>query len=149
MEILTLIDVGVLANFQKIWTKISNINISTTTRTKEMNYSAFERSGIELSFWLREPLSPRAPFFRIKFLFPVGVAARGLVVTTGYYWGLLHQDLLWKGTWLVFLLIKDFWENWISPKTEFWKFISFVQKKTFFSALATSIFITLGPFKSI
>ena len=35
-------------------------------------------------------------------------AGRGLVGTTEYYWGLLQQDLLWKGMWLVFLLVKDF-----------------------------------------
>ena len=79
-----------------------------------MNYSAFERSGTGLSFWSCEWY--RAPFFRILVSFP-RTAASGLVVTTRYYWGLLHKDLLWKDMWLVFpidqrLLIKlDFVKN--------------------------------------
>ena len=98
--------------FKKTDKNISIINISTTTHTKGTNYSAFERFGIGLSFWPAEPLSPRAPSFRILVFFRyrrfaavphfVKPAARGLVLTTEYYRGLLHQDLLWKGMWLIF-----------------------------------------------
>ena len=38
-------------------------------RTRETNYSAFERSGIGFSFWSGEPLSPRAPSFKILVFF--------------------------------------------------------------------------------
>ena len=101
-----------LGRFCKFSKKSENefyiINISTTTRTRETNCSALERSGIGLPFWSGEPLSPR-PILQI-FLFPISPlrgystlgAARGFVVTTGYYWGFLHKDLLWKGMWLVF-----------------------------------------------
>ena len=114
LETLTPIDLGVFLKFSKKFAKkLSIINISTTTRTSGTSYSAFERSDIGLSFWSGEPLSPRAPSFRILVCFfwyrrfaavPhfVRPAALGLVVTTEYYRGLLHQDLLWKDMWLVF-----------------------------------------------
>ena len=53
-----------------------------------MNYNAFERSGIGLSFWLGEPLSPRAPFLRILVSFSGIAVARRLILTTEAYWGL-------------------------------------------------------------
>ena len=59
------------------------------------NYGAFERSGTGLSFWLGEPLSPRAPSFRILVFFSGTATSRqfrtsGLVVTTEYYLDLLR-----------------------------------------------------------
>ena len=61
-----------------------------------MNYSAFERSGIGLSFWSGEPLSPRAPFLKILVYFSgnnrivLGFVAQGLVVevygVAFFYW---------------------------------------------------------------
>ena len=103
---------GRFLKFSKNLAKKFQSSISPTTRTRGMNYSAFERSDIGLSFWSGEPLSPRAPSFRILVFFRyrrfaavlhfVQPATRGLVVTTEYYRGLLHQDLLWKGMWLVF-----------------------------------------------
>ena len=47
------------------------------------------------SFFFRYRRFAAVPLF-------VRPAARGLVVTTEYYRGLLHQDLLWKGMCLVF-----------------------------------------------
>ena len=59
--------------------------MSTTTRTREMNYSAFERSGIGLR-----------------------PAARGLVVTTDYFWELLRRSWLCKYMGLVFAMGQTF-----------------------------------------
>ena len=122
-----------------MWLKnIKKINISTTTRTRETNYSAFERSGIGLSFCSGESLSPRAPFSRILVSFSGTAAARGLVVTTGYYWGLLHKDLSWKeGKGLLFsigqrlLRKQDFAKNWILEKYNHF----LCKRKHFFSDL--------------
>ena len=107
--------------FKKSAKKISIINISTTTRTRT-NYSAFERSDIGLSFCSDEPLSPRAPSFRILVSFfryrrfaavphCVRPAARGLVVTTEYYWDLLHRSWLCKCMELVFVMGQIFFEK--------------------------------------
>ena len=132
---------NLIKNFKKL--------ISPTTRTRETNYSAFERSGIGLSFCSGEPLSPRAPFSRILASFSGTV--RGLVITTEYYEGLLDQELLWKGMWLVFsidqrLLRKlDFAKNWILEK-----YTHFLCKRKPFSQIwRHSLFLVLVPFKSI
>ena len=79
-----------------------------------MNYSAFESSGIGLSFWQGEPLSPRARSFRFLVFFRyrsfaaiphfVRPATRRLVVTTEYYWDLLHRSWLCKCMELVFVM---------------------------------------------
>ena len=90
---------GRFCKLPKNWKFFLKNCISTTTPTRETNYSAFERSGIGLSFYSGESLSPRPPSPEFWFLFPVppprGSSALrvGLVVTTGYYWGLLHKDL--------------------------------------------------------
>ena len=128
-----------------------------------MNYSAFERSGIGLSFWSGEPLSPRAPllqnfsfFFRYRrfaavphFVRP---AALGLVVTTEYYWDLLHRNWLCNCMGLVFVMGQiflrklDFAENGNLGKKD-----QFCAKKViFFSILGTySFFLMFVPFKPI
>ena len=85
-------------------------------RTRETNYSAFERSGIGLSFWSGEPLSCSFNFFIRYRRFAavphfVRPAARGLVVTTEYYWDLLRRNLLGKCMRLVFAKIQDFFEK--------------------------------------
>ena len=59
--------------------KISIINISTTTRTRGTNYSAFERSDIGLSFWSGEPPSP----FRILVSFSGTAASRQFRTSCG------------------------------------------------------------------
>ena len=60
------------------------MNISTTTHTREMNYSAFERPGTGLLFGKVSP--------------------RGLVVTTSYHLLLLHKVLLQKDLGLPFFM---------------------------------------------
>ena len=66
------------------------------------SYSAFERSGTGLPFWLGDPLSTRAPFFRI--LVFSGTAATGACMKTAYYVLLLHKILLWHGMGLPFFM---------------------------------------------
>ena len=68
--------------------------------------SVFERFDIELSFWSGEPLSPR-PILQNFCFFLRYRRFVVVVVTTGYYWGLLQKDLLWKGM-IAFLWAKDF-----------------------------------------
>ena len=137
---------GRFGNFSKNWIKEFQLSIiSTTTRTRETNYSAFERSGIGLSFCSGEPLSPRALSFRSLVFFRyrnnfVRPAARGLEVTTEYYWDLLRKNLLCKCMGLVFamghnfLRKLDFAKNWnlekkiLCKKThfpQFWRHIHF------------------------
>ena len=115
-------------NFPKKWIKKFESSISTTTLTRETIYSAFERSGIELSFWSGEPLSPRAPSrtlvsFSVVFVRP---AARGLVVTPDYYWDLLRKNLMCKCVGLVFGMGQDFFE-----KTGFRQKVKFGKKNIF------------------
>ena len=51
-------DPGIFANFKTMWARILHLLISIQlTHTREMNYSAFERSGITFSFWFCEPIA--------------------------------------------------------------------------------------------
>ena len=81
-----------------------------------MNYSALENSGIGLSFWSDEPLSPRSSSFRILVFFRYRRYA-GACGKTEYYCDLLRENLC-KCMGLVFAMDQDFFEKWISPKTE-------------------------------
>ena len=83
---------GVFPKFQK--NLFNNFKSLTTTPTREMNYSAFERSGIGLSFWSREPLSPRTPLFRIR----AGVCSNNRILL-----GFVAQGLLEEGHGVPFL----------------------------------------------
>ena len=96
---LTLIDLGrFLRIFEKSDKKFSIINISTTTHTREMNYSAFERPGTGISFW-SGPVAARPIFQNFSFFFRY----RGLVVRTAHHLVLLHKVLSWKGYLAAFL----------------------------------------------
>ena len=119
-----------------------------------MNYSAFKRSGIGLSFWSGEPLSPRAPllqnfsvFFRYRRFADVPhfvqTAARGLAVTTEYYWDLLHRKLLCKCMGLVFVMGQIFEKAGFRRKRKFRKKDQFCAKKSFFSILGTYSFFLM------
>ena len=143
---------GRFCNFSKNWIKIIQIiSISTTTRTRETNYSAFEMSGIGLSFWSGEPLSPRAPSFRTLVSFSGTAAARGLVVTTKYYWDLLRKNLMCKSMGLAFAMGQDFLRKVDFAKNRnLEKNPIFRAKNSFFSVLEIySLFLMLVPFKPI
>ena len=82
------------------------LNIDTILIRRSMNVRKFKSrlTPIDLGvFKIFEKFAKKiqssiSPQLRV----PEERATRGLVVTTEYYRGLLHQDLLWKGMWLVF-----------------------------------------------
>ena len=138
MLLLTLFDPSFFCKFSKNSMKNFKSSISSQLRVPEkMNYSAFESSGIGLSFWPGEPLSPRARSFRILVFFRyrsfaaiphfVRPATRRLVVTTEYYWDLLHRSWLCKCMELVFVMGQIFFE-----KTGFRRKRKFRRKRTNF-----------------
>ena len=96
-----------------------------------MNYSAFERSGIELSFWSGEPLSPRAPFFRILVFFR---GCAGACSNNRILLGFVTQGLMERYGVAFF-----YWSKAIE-KTGFWKSIPNFCEKNFFSDLETFTF---------
>ena len=76
------------------------IIISTTTRTKETNYSAFERSGIGLLVWSGEPLSPRVPSLRIwifRYRCFEGACSNNSIIFVS-----IAQGLIEEGYWVAF-----------------------------------------------
>ena len=94
---LTVIDLSVLANFKKIWIKVLDYLY--------LHNYAYQRNDIQSVWkvWYWVFMSLRAPFFRMYFRYRFVLSdERGLVVTTGYYWGLLHRDFFWKGMRLLF-----------------------------------------------
>ena len=92
-------------NFQKI-KKIKPL-ISPQLRVPKIR-TIVRLKGLVLGFHFGQviPCRRKPPTRNFSF-FPVppprgSSALRGLVVTAGYYSGLLPKDLLWKGMWLVF-----------------------------------------------
>ena len=89
------------------------VNISiTTTHTREMKNSTFGSFGIGFSFWSDE-------------------LTRGLVETTGYYWGLLHKDL-WKGMGCFLYGLRTFEKTGFCQKRILEKYNHFLQEKLIF-----------------
>ena len=74
-----------------------------------MNYSAFERSGIELIFWSGESLTPRAPFFKILVSFSSIAASRPFCISAActnnrILLGFVAQELVVEGYMVGFFI---------------------------------------------
>ena len=134
-----------LQNFKKL-DKFQIFNISATTRTRQINYSTFERSSIVLSFWSGEPLSPRAPFFKILVSFSryrrftsvphfvgvcsnnsilLGFVALGLVVeghgVAFFYWSKTFEKTGFRRNWNLEKKNHFLWKK----ISQFWRFIHY------------------------
>ena len=72
------------------------VNISTVCHTGQMNQNAFERSGIGLSLWSDEPLSPRVPFFKV-FVFFLRYSSDADARNNSIFFYFVEQGLAVKG----------------------------------------------------
>ena len=110
------------------------ITISTTTHIK-MNYRAVERHTIGLSFWLGEPLSLHALFFRIVVSFSVTAVSRPFRTSwacsnnNSMLFCFVAQGLVVEGFGDAFLCFKDFEKTGFFQKGNLGKVYLFLQEK--------------------
>ena len=113
--LLTLVDLGVFATFQKNWIKVfknQNLHIYGYQRNELKRVWKVLYWAFILLRWAAAAATPfsriLASFFRYRCSAAVPQFARpvprGLVVTTEQYWGLLLKDLPWNGKGLLFYI---------------------------------------------